>query len=98
VRREYFRLAEFRTDQVACVGLAWCGPPEQCLAVAQALLKQAKKGSISHVQEAANRLEGRVESSDESAGGVTFNVIISAPTPHRPAIGDGSGHDEHCRR
>src|SRR5215472_1044252 len=35
--------------------------PEQCLAVAQALLKQAKKGSISHVQEAANRLEGRVE-------------------------------------
>src|SRR6516165_111482 len=72
--------------------------PEQCLAVAQALLKQAKKGSISHVQEAANRLEGRVEASDESAGGVTFNVIISAPTPHRPAIGDGSGHDEHCRR
>ena len=71
--------------------------PEQCLAVAQALLKQAKKGSISHVQEAANRLEGKVESSDELAGGVTFNVIISAPRPHRPAIGDGSRHDEQDR-
>jgi len=59
--------------------------PEQCLAVAQALLKQAKKGSISHVQEAANRLEGKVEAADESAGGVTFNVIISAPRPHRPS-------------
>jgi hypothetical protein len=70
--------------------------PEQCLAVAQALLKKAKKGSISHVQEAANRLEGRVEAANESAGGVTFNVVISAPRPHRPAIG-GSGHDEHDR-
>ena len=67
-------------------------------ALAQALLKQAKKGSISHVQEAANRLEGKVESSDESAGGVTFNVIISAPRPHRPAMGDGSRHEERDRR
>jgi len=71
--------------------------PEQCLAVAEALLEQAKKGSISHVQEAANRLEGRVEAADESAGGVTFNVIISAPRPPRPAIDDGSERDHHGR-
>jgi len=41
---------------------------------------------FAHFQEAANRLEGKVESSDESAGNVVFNITISAPRPHRPAI------------
>jgi len=58
---------------------------EQCLVVAQALLKKAKKGSISHVQEAANRLEGRVEAADEPHGNVSFHITISAPRPHRHA-------------
>ena len=58
------------------------------------LAKKARKNSIVHFPEAANRLEGKVESSDESAGNVVFNVVISAPRPHRPAIGDGRGHDE----
>ena len=60
--------------------------PKEAMAAAKALAKKVRKGSIAHFQEAANRLEGKVESSDESAGGVTFNVIISAPRPHRPAI------------
>jgi len=47
---------------------------------------QAWPESISHVQEAANRLEGKMESSDESAGNVVFNITISAPRPHRPPI------------
>ena len=42
-------------------------------------------GSIAHFQEAANRLEGRVEAADESHGNVSFRITISAPRPHRPA-------------
>jgi len=64
--------------------------PEECMAAARALAKKARKGSIAHFQEAANRLEGKVESSDESAGDIVFNVTISAPRPHRPTIGDGN--------
>jgi hypothetical protein len=67
---------------------------EQCLAVAQALFKQAKKGSISHVQEAANRLEGKVESSDESAGGVSL-TISSGPTK---SSRNPAGHFHGIRR
>jgi hypothetical protein len=72
--------------------------PEECMAAARALAKKARKGSIAHFQEAANRLEGRVEAADESAGNVVYNVVISAPRPHRPAIGDRSGHDEQDGR
>ena len=56
------------------------------MAAARALARKARKGSIAHFQEAANRLEGKVESSDESAGNVVFNITISAPRPHRPPI------------
>jgi hypothetical protein len=51
-------------------------------------------GPIAHFQEAANRLEGKVNSAEESDGNAVFNITISAPRPHRPPIGDGSGHDE----
>ena len=56
------------------------------MAAARALAKKARKGSIAHFQEAANRLEGRIPDADESRGDVVFNVVISAPRPHRPAI------------
>ena len=65
----------------------------ECMAAARALAKKARKGSIAHFQAAANRLEGKVNSAEESAGNVVFNVTISAPRPHRPVIDDGSGHD-----
>ena len=58
--------------------------PEECMAAARALAKKARAGSITHFQEAANRLEGRVSDTDESRGNVTFNVVISAPRPHKP--------------
>jgi len=59
--------------------------PEECMAAARALAKKARKGSIAHFQEAANRLEGRVEAADESHGNVSFHITISAPRPHRHA-------------
>jgi len=68
------------------------------MAAARALARKARKGSIAHFQEAANRLEGKVDSAAESAGNVVFNITISAPRPHRPAIGDGSERDEHGKR
>ena len=68
------------------------------MAAARTLAKKARKGSIAYFQEVANRLEGKVASSDESAGNVVFNVMISAPRRHRPAIDDRSAHDEHDRR
>ena len=55
--------------------------PAECLAAAKALAQRARKGSIAHFQEAANRLEGRVSDTDESRGNITFNVVISAPRP-----------------
>jgi len=58
--------------------------PEECMAAARALAKKARAGSIAHFQEAANRLGGRVADTDESRGNVTFNVVISAPRPHKP--------------
>jgi hypothetical protein len=57
--------------------------PEECTAAARALAKKARKGSIAHFQEAANRLEGKVDSSDESAGNAVFNITISAARPLR---------------
>src|SRR5215472_4403575 len=60
-----------------------CGPDPM---VGEVDAVQAWPESISHVQEAANRLEGKMESSDESAGNVVFNITISAPRPHRPPI------------
>ena|SRR5215469_2259926 len=48
--------------------------PEECMAAARALAKKARKGSIAHFQEAANRLEGRVEAADESHGNVSFHI------------------------
>ena len=45
---------------------------------------------LAHFQEAVNRLEGKVNSVEESAGSVVFKVVISTPRPHRPAICDGS--------
>lgn len=62
--------------------------PEECMAAARALAKKARAGSIAHFQEAANRLEGRVADTDESRGPVTFNVVISAPRPHKPDDGN----------
>ena len=59
--------------------------PEECMAAARALAKKARKGSIAHFQEVANRLEGRVEAADESRGNVSFHITISAPRPHRHA-------------
>jgi hypothetical protein len=58
--------------------------PEECMAAARALAKKVRSGSIAHFQEAANRLDGRVSDTDESRGNVTFNVVISAPRPHKP--------------
>jgi len=55
------------------------------MAAARALAKKARKGSIAHFQEVANRLEGKVDSAEESAGNVVYNITISAPRPHRPA-------------
>lgn len=57
--------------------------PKEALAAAKALGRKARGGSISHFQEAANRLEGRVEASDDSRGNVSFHVHISAPRPPR---------------
>jgi hypothetical protein len=62
--------------------------PEECLKAARALARKARAGSIAHFQEAANRLEGRVADRDESHGNVTFNVVISAPRPHKPDDGN----------
>ena len=62
--------------------------PKECMAAARALAKKARAGSIAHFQEAANRLEGRVSDTDESRGNVTFNVVISAPRPHKPDDGN----------
>jgi len=55
------------------------------MAAPRALAKKARKGSVAHFQEAANRLEGRIPDADESRGDVVFNVVISAPRPYRPA-------------
>ena len=62
--------------------------PKECLAAARALAKKARAGSIAHFQEAANRLEGRVSDTDECRGNITFNVVISAPRPHKPDDGN----------
>ena len=62
--------------------------PKECMAAARALAKKARAGSIAHFQEAANRLEGRISDTDEPHGNVTFNVVISAPRPHKPDDGN----------
>lgn len=65
--------------------------PDECMKAARALARKVRAGSIAHFQEAANRLEGRVTDTDESRGNVTFNVVISAPRPHR--ADDSQLHD-----
>ena len=64
--------------------------PEECMAAARALAKKARKGSIAHFQEAANRLEGKINSAEELAAMWCLTLKISAPRPHRPAIDDSS--------
>ena len=90
-----FRCAASLGPQICFIrAVEKCFPTTSSLVILEAVFGCA----IFRFQEAANRLEGKVESSDESAGNVVFNITISAPRPPRPAIGDGSGHDERDRR
>ena len=61
--------------------------PEECRKFALALAKKANAGSLPHMQEVLNRLEGRVDASDETSGGAVFNITISAPRPSRNVLG-----------
>ena len=58
------------------------------MAAARALAKKARAGSIAHFQVAANHLEVLVTDTDESLVYLTFNVVISAPRPHKPDDGN----------
>jgi hypothetical protein len=62
--------------------------PEECLAVAMVMLRKARQGSMPHITEIINRLEGKVTDTDESRGNITFNVVISAPRPTKQLNGD----------
>lgn len=53
----------------------------ECLAVAKALAKKARKGSLAHFQEAANRIEGPVQREVEQLGTGSFHVVIDIPFP-----------------
>lgn len=53
----------------------------ECLAVAKALAKKARKGSLAHFQEAANRIEGPVQREAEQLGSGSFHVVIDIPFP-----------------
>lgn len=55
--------------------------PEECLTVAKALLAKARKGSVPHIQEAANRLEGRVTDADGGRGNVNIQIVLDIPGP-----------------
>jgi len=57
--------------------------PKESLAIAKAMLKRARKGSVTHFQEIADRTEGKVGNDPASVTNNTFFVMLDAPRPHK---------------
>jgi hypothetical protein len=56
--------------------------PKECMAAARALAKMARKGSLAHFQEAANRLEGKVGDDESSDGKIVVVFNMDMPRPY----------------